>query len=758
VPAFRVVLAAFLLLASVAVAQIQIDDRPKVLDDTAPITKEELNRRQAEQLLRDARTQFGVGIFRQRHETLIEAVTVLEKALALDPESLEVRRTLIPLYSTIGRDDNALTLCKHVIERDPFDLETAFQYSRLLRADGRPTEAIPILQKAASGKDAQERPERLLFLLSDLFDLAEKKGDFAVAAKAQDAIIRTIHEKREQLLYGNGFGRDELQASLARAYEGLGRACVKTKEYDRAVTAFRSARDTLLKCDDHEARHQAVRINWNLSELAAGQGRWAEALEALDAYLERSPVEMEPYEKKLELLHKLGRDRDIVPALRKYAAREEFHLGLQLLLARELTKDPRTRGEAETMYRALLAKNIKPDIYRGLFHLFQAAKQMEKVLDLFDETMQVVRAKEDEVKIVDRESAQERARAMLTVLRTDAELVAALLPEAKAELGRDKERQSDTWVLLANLAARVRQLDTAEKFFRQCLVNLPSTHEASVYAGLIQILMRQRKYADVVTLCEQGLNGPRPAKHTNPAMLESSMASALAEQGQFDRAVAHADKAIQLSNDDGKVRERCNKAQILGYAGRYAEAVAECEQTLKEFTGVLQVQAVRYTLSTVYSLHGEHAKSEEQLRLVLEVDPDAPLANNNLGYQMADRNVNLDEAERLIRRAIEVDRSIRKGAEDDGENAAYLDSLGWVLFRKGKLPEAREWLDKAAALPDGTDDPAVWDHLGDVLAKLDQPNKAKEAWKTALTLYDAGARRKADERRAQVEKKLKTVE
>ncbi|HEX3151111.1 MAG TPA: tetratricopeptide repeat protein [Gemmataceae bacterium] len=757
-PSFRIVVAAFLVLGPVALAQIQVDDRPKVLEDTTPITKEELNRRKAAQLLRDAQAQFGVGIFRQRHETLIEAATILEKALALDPDSLEIRRTLIPLYSTIGRDDGAITLCKHVIDRDPFDLETAFQYARLLRADGRPTEAVPILQKAAGGKDAQARPERLLFLLSDLFDLTEKSGDYAAAAKAQDAIIRTITEKREQLLYGNGFTRDELQASLARAYEGLGRACVKTKEYDRAVTAFRSARDTLLKCDDHEARHQAVRINWNLSELAAGQGRWAEALETLDAYLEHSPGELEPYEKKLELLHKLGRDRDIVPALRKYAAREEFHLGLQLLLARELTKNAATRGEAETMYRALATKNTKPEIYRGLFRLFVADGRTERVLDQFDEVMQIVRADEGKVKAVDREVAQERARAMLTVFRTDAELVVALLNDVQAELGRDNERQADTWVLLANLAARHRKLDTAEAAFHRCLRNLPPTHEASVYVGLIQIQMRQRKFADVVALCDQALNGPQKARNTNPVVFESSMAGALAEQGKFDAAIAHADKAIKFSNDDGKVRERCHKAQILASAGKFGEAVLECEQTLHEFTNAASVQAVRYALSNVYSLQGDHAKSEEQLRLILEVDPDAPLANNNLGYQMADRNINLDEAERLIRRAIDVERSMRKVTEDDGENAAYLDSLGWVLFRKGKLTEAREWLDKAAALPDGADDPAVWDHLGDVLAKLDQTAKAKEAWKTALTLYDAGIRRKSDDRRVQVEKKLKTVE
>src|SRR5205823_4926749 len=138
--------------------------------------------------------------------------------------------------------------------------------------------------------------------------------------------VRTITEKREQLLYGNGFTREDLQAMLARSYEHLGRARVKTKEYDRAATAFRSARDTLLKSDEPEARHQAVRINWNLSELLAAQGKWAQALEALDAYLEHSPAEVEPYEKKIELLRKLGRDRDVVPALRRYAAREEFNI------------------------------------------------------------------------------------------------------------------------------------------------------------------------------------------------------------------------------------------------------------------------------------------------------------------------------------------------------------------------------------------------------------------------------------------------
>ena len=756
-PARRLALALFLLAGPSALAQVEIDDRPKPIDDGKPLTRDELNRRKADQLLRDARTQYGLGIGSLRQEKLIEALGTLEKAAKLDPDSLEVRRALIPLYTTVGRDDAARTLARQVIDRDPYDLDVAFLYARLLRADGRTAEAIPLLQKAAGGKDAAQRPERLLFILSDLFDLLHKQGDFAGAAKAQDGVIKTIIEKREQLLYGNGFTREDLQASLARAYEGLGRACVKAREYDRAVTAFKGARDTLLKSDDPEARHQAVRINLNVSEVAASQGRWADALEALDAYLEHSPAEVGPYETKVELLRKLGRERDIVPALRKYAGKQEYHLGLQLLLTRELAKDAHTRREAEEKYTALLTENVKPEVYRGLFQLYQAEDRTRKVIDLLDEAYHVAGAKPDEAPAADRAAAARRAQAMYAALRTERALVGSLLEEARAEVNRERKWDHGTWVFLASLAARAGQLDTAERLFRQCLLNLPAEKEWQVYQGLFDVLQHQRKHREIVELCQEGL-ARRPTRIGMEMLFHPVLADALAALGKYDEALTHADRAVRLSSDEHKVREKCRRAHILAQAGLYDDAVRECEDTLKEFTRLKQVQAVRYTLSTVYSLKGDHAKSESQLRLILEVDSDQPLANNNLGYQLADRNVDLDEAERLIRRAIDLDRAARKQVDDDGDNAAYLDSLGWVLFRKGKLPEAREWLEKAAALPDGESDPAVWDHLGDVLAKLDQPAKAKEAWQKAAMRYDTGGRSKSDPRQAEVEKKLKTVE
>jgi tetratricopeptide (TPR) repeat protein len=348
-------------------------------------------------------------------------------------------------------------------------------------------------------------------------------------------------------------------------------------------------------------------------------------------------------------------------------------------------------------------------------------------------------------------------QAMQLALRSDRELVGALLKEARAELIRDKRRELRTWTFLAALAWRTRQLDTAESLFRQCLLNLPTEKEFDVYSGLLQVLWFQRKHEEIIRLCRDSLRR-RGDRLDMERLLRPQLAASLAALGRYDEAIEQADLAVKLGSDNYQVVQRCRKSEILAAAGRYAEAVELCEQTLKKFTGAAQVMTVRQSLSNVYSLKGDHARSEEQLRLVLEMDPDQALANNNLGYQMADRNANLEEAERLIRRAIELERSARKQAEEDGDNAAYLDSLGWVLFRRGKPAEAREWLDKAAALPDGVDDPAVWDHLGDVLAKLDQPAKAKEAWQKAVKLYESGGRRQSDSRKAEVEKKLKTVD
>ena len=747
---------ALLLVAGSASAQQNPEGRPAFLEN-GTLTEAQLTQKKTENLLRDARALYGVGLLHRRQDRLIEASKVLEKALAGDPDSREVRKLLLPVYVTIGREEEALELGREVLKAEPTDVAVAFQTARLLRASGKSAEAISTLERAAEGKEAAAKPEGMLLILSDLYELREREENFAAGAAVQEKIIETIANQREQLLFGNGFTKEDLLNTLAKAHERLGRCSIRTRNHARAASAFQAARDTLLTIDDPDAHRLAGRINWNICEMAAAQEKWAEAMQALDTYLDLSPAEVQPYEKKAELLRKLGREKDVIPALQKYAAREEYHLGVQLLLAKELSKRPQSRRDAERLYEKLLARQIKPDIYRGLFRLHQAEDRMSKVIDLIDDAARIANAKEGEARIEESETARERYRAMVSVLRGEPALVSSLLPVSLEELQRGDKRTIHTWVFLGTLAAHARQLDKAEIYFRQCLVNVPPDLEYKVYAGLLDVLRMQRKHEEVIKLCDEALNGRRPARNTNAIMFQSMMASAQAELGDFPAAIKAADAAVKLSSEDAKVRARCHKAEILSRAGRHEESVNECMETLKEFPRPDSVRSVRYALSNAYSARGDHAKSEEQLRLILETDPNAALANNNLGYQLAERNVRLEEAEKLIRRAIELERLRRKEAEDEADNAAYLDSLGWVLFRRGETAEAREWLEKASVLPDGADDPTVWDHLGDVCAKLNDHDRARQAWQMALKLYRGAHKRNNDVRRVEVERKLKTL-
>jgi tetratricopeptide (TPR) repeat protein len=127
----------------------------------------------------------------------------------------------------------------------------------------------------------------------------------------------------------------------------------------------------------------------------------------------------------------------------------------------------------------------------------------------------------------------------------------------------------------------------------------------------------------------------------------------------------------------------------------------------------------------------EHMKkidlSEAEFRRVLKVDPDNAEALNYIGYVLADRNMRLPESLELITKALEL----------MPENGAFLDSLGWVYFRMGRLPEAEENLRRAVIKTPS--DPTVHDHIAQVLMAESKVQEAIQQWQTSLKNWDAGA-------------------
>jgi len=173
------------------------------------------------------------------------------------------------------------------------------------------------------------------------------------------------------------------------------------------------------------------------------------------------------------------------------------------------------------------------------------------------------------------------------------------------------------------------------------------------------------------------------------------------------------------------------------------------------------VDLYRYSLSGLYVDLEQIDKATEQLKLLLAREPDNSTYNNDLGFIWADRGMNLPESEKLIRKAIEDERKARRKAnpemkpEDDRDNAAYLDSLGWVLFKQGKAKEAKPLL--LDAIKDKENQSLeVWDHLGDVHSALGEKVEAVAAWKKGIAA--ATDRKRDKKRKAEVEKKLEAIE
>jgi tetratricopeptide (TPR) repeat protein len=111
----------------------------------------------------------------------------------------------------------------------------------------------------------------------------------------------------------------------------------------------------------------------------------------------------------------------------------------------------------------------------------------------------------------------------------------------------------------------------------------------------------------------------------------------------------------------------------------------------------------------------------DELKVNLTIDRDHAPSLNALGYFYAERNVNLEEAERLVRRAL----------LQEPDNGAFLDSLGWVYFKQGRLRDAVEKLTEAA---EKEPDPVIFEHVGDALKEMGQTEQARQWWRKALEL------------------------
>ena len=166
----------------------------------------------------------------------------------------------------------------------------------------------------------------------------------------------------------------------------------------------------------------------------------------------------------------------------------------------------------------------------------------------------------------------------------------------------------------------------------------------------------------------------------------------------------------------------------LGNIERGKKKFADCAQT---YTQGIDVQAAQgdkpnwvsfYFRGICQERSKQWAKAEADMRKALELQPEQPHVLNYLGYSWIDQGINLDDAMKMIKRAVDQ-------RPDDGY---IVDSLGWAYYRIGNFDDAVKQLERAIDLK--PEDPTINDHLGDAYWRVGRTLEAKFQWQHAKDL------------------------
>ena len=348
-------------------------------------------------------------------------------------------------------------------------------------------------------------------------------------------------------------------------------------------------------------------------------------------------------------------------------------------------------------------------------------------------------------------------------------IAAALQRKADA---KEKPFKLNAAIVLAKVAHNVKAYDDAELFYDLAAQDATKLQSGSklllAYEGLMDLYWDQKKFKSVEDVCQKLMESRgEELDKAKPFVLEK-LVQAKAKQGDTDEALRMAEGLVNL--DRGGWYFLQLKGWVQREAGKYDDAVDTYTEVLERLDnaegmkGELKTRLkrnVNYILSGLFVENKQIEKAASRLEQLMKDDPENPTYYNDLGFIWADHDMNLEKSEQLIRKALELDEKQRQKLHEEGkisaeaakqENSAYLDSMGWVLFKRKKYKEAIPYLEKAAADRDDGSHIEIWDHLADAYLAVGQVQKAIDTWQKALKFEDISKR--DAERRKKVTQKL----
>lgn len=270
-------------------------------------------------------------------------------------------------------------------------------------------------------------------------------------------------------------------------------------------------------------------------------------------------------------------------------------------------------------------------------------------------------------------------------------------------------QDADLLYSLGLLSLESQRLDDAEKFMLKLVQMNQREGESQYYLGRInEGLGRYRKAIDWYRQV-----------HVSEYIFDSKLhiADLLGKTGQYGEAHDYLDAMLKGSQSNGSlVRIYLGIGELLRSETRYEEAVEVYTTALGIVPGNTDLL---YSRGLVAERIGRIDILEQDILEILKTEPNNAHALNVLGYTLADQTDRYQEAHAYLKRAIEI----------RPEDAAIIDSLGWVNYRLGNYDEAIRLLRRALSR---FDDSEIAAHLGEVLWVSGAQGEARSVWQRAL--------------------------
>jgi len=262
---------------------------------------------------------------------------------------------------------------------------------------------------------------------------------------------------------------------------------------------------------------------------------------------------------------------------------------------------------------------------------------------------------------------------------------------------------------LGLLSLESQRLEDAEKYMLKLVEMGEREGETQYYLGRVN--EGQGRYDKAINWYKQ--------VHVGEYMFEAKLhiANLLGVTGRYDEAYEHLGSMLKGSQSNGSlVRIYLAEGELLRAQKRYEEAMAVYNSALDIVPGNSDLL---YARALTAERVGRLDILEEDIQTILKTEPNNAHALNALGFTLADQTDRYQEAYEYLRRAIEI-------MPDD---AAIIDSFGWVNYRMGNHEEAIRLLRNALSR---FDDGEIAAHLGEVLWVSGRQIEAEKVWKKAL--------------------------